>query len=68
MKHSQDIAWKLMKIKLIVNNEKMFSAKIKVCGQQLEVMNQFKYIGWINIEEGTKIEIISRVTQTMAAV
>lgn len=52
----------------MVNNEKMFSAKIKVCGQQLEVMNQFKYIGLIIIEEGTKIKIISRITQTMAAV
>lgn len=68
MKHSQDMAWKLMKKKIMVNNEKMFSAKIKVCGQQLEVMNQFKYIGLIIIEEGTKIKIISRITQTMAAV
>ena len=40
--------------------------KIKVRGQELETMGQFKYIGSIITEEGSIAEILSRAAQTTA--
>lgn len=42
--------------------------EIKVDGQELKVMNQFKYVGSTISEEGQRIEITSNASQTMAAV
>lgn len=41
--------------------------KIKVDGQNLKVMSQFKYLGSTISKEGKRIEITSNASQTMAA-
>lgn len=48
---------------------KGFQAKIKVGGQEVKVGNQFK-ISWLDYQQRgrSRIDIISRATQTMAAV
>lgn len=52
-------------IKLMMNNEKRLSSKIKVSGQKLKLESQFKYVGLIISEGGPRIEIISRRKQKM---
>lgn len=53
-----EIAWRLMpgKIKFMTNNEQGFSAKIKVSGQKLKLVTQFKYLGSISSEEDSRIK------------
>ena len=40
---------------------------IKVNGQKLETVTSFKYLGSVTTDEGSKPEILSRITQTTAA-
>ena len=46
------------KIKLMTNN----TTGIKVNGQKLETMTSFKYLGSVLTDEGSKPEILSRLS------
>ena len=51
----------------MTNSGIQISAKSKVRGQELETVGQFKYLGSIITEEGSRVDILSRAAQTMAA-
>ena len=55
------------KTKLITNNSSGINTEIKVNGQKLETVTSFKYLGSVITDEGSKPEILSRITQTTAA-
>ena len=46
---------------------KLIDTEIKVNGQQLETVTSFKYPGSVITDEGSKSEILSRITQATAA-
>ena len=50
-----------------VNNTSGINTEIKVNGQKLETVTSFKYLGSVITDEGSKPEILSRITQTTAA-
>ena len=51
----------------MTNNTSGINTEIKVNGQMLETVTGFKYLGSIITDEGSKPEILSRITQTTAA-
>ena len=55
------------KTKVMTNNPNGFQREIKIKGQRLEEMENFKYLGAIISNEGSKPEILSRIAQTTAA-
>ena len=55
------------KTKLMTNNTSGINTEIKVNGQKLETNTSFKYLGSAVTNEGSKLEIISRIAQTTAA-
>ena len=55
------------KTKVMTNNPNGFQREIKIKGQRLEEVENFKYLGAIISKEGSKPEILSRITQTTAA-
>ena len=55
------------KTKLMTNNTSGINTEIKVNGQKLKTVTSFKYLGSVITEEGPKPEILSRTTQTIAA-
>ena len=55
------------KTKLMTNNTSGINTEIKVNGQKLETNTSFKYLGSAVTNEGSKLEIISRIVQTTAA-
>ena len=57
--------WQLCKI--LPSKYQLNKSLIKVRGHELETVGQFKYLGSIITEEGSKAEIISRAAQTIAA-
>ena len=54
------------KTKLLTNNTSVISTEIKVNGQKLETVTSFK-LGSVITDEGSKLEIFSRIAQTTAA-
>ena len=52
------------KTKLLVNNNKAISEEVKVIGDNLETVTQFKYFV---SDKGSKPEVLSRIAQTPAA-
>ena len=54
------------KTKVMTNNPNGFQREIKMKGQRLDEVENFKYLGAI-INEGSKPEILSRIAQTTAA-
>ena len=54
------------KTKVMTNNPNGFQREIKIKGQRLEVEN-FKYLGAIISNKGSKPEILSRIAQTTTA-
>ena len=52
------------KTKLMTNNT---SGINKVNGQKLETVTNFKYLGSVITDEGSKPEVLSRIAQTTAA-
>ena len=56
-----------MKTKVMTNNPNGFQREIKIKGQRLEEVENFKYLGAIISNEGSKPEILSRTAQTTAA-
>ena len=55
------------KTKLMTSSTKPSERKITVRGQELETVKQFKYLGAIISEEGSKTEVLARAAQTAAA-
>ena len=55
------------KTKLMTNNTNGINKKITVNGQRLETVSKFKYLGSVITDEGSKIEIISRIAHSTAA-
>ena len=55
------------KTKVMTNNPIGFQREIKIKGQRLEAVENFKYLGAIICNEGSKSEILSRMAQTTAA-
>ena len=55
------------KTKVMTNNPNGFQREIKVKGQRLEEVDNFKYLGAIISNERSKPEILSRIAQTTAA-
>ena len=55
------------KTKLMTNNTRDISTKVKVNGQRLETVTSFRYLGSIITDEGSKPQILARVAQTTAA-
>ena len=51
----------------MTNNTSGINTEIKVNGQKLETITSFKYLGSVITDEGSKPEILSRITQTTAA-
>ena len=54
------------KTKLMTNSATPIGRKITVSGQELETVTQFKYLGAILNEEGSKTEVLARAAQTAA--
>ena len=55
------------KTKLTTNNTIGINTEIKVNGQKLEAVTSFKYLGSVITDEGSKHEILSRISQRTAA-
>ena len=55
------------KTKVMTNNPNGFQREIKIKGQRLEEVENFKYLGAIISNEGSKPEILSRIAQTTTA-
>ena len=55
------------KTKVMTNNPNGFQSEIKIKGQRLEEVENFKYLGAIISNEWSKPEILSRIAQTTAA-
>ena len=55
------------KIKLMTNSTQPIQRKITVSGQELETVTQFKYLGAIISQEGSKPEVLARSAQTATA-
>ena len=55
------------KSKVMTNNPNGFQREIKIKGQRLEEVENFKYLGAIISNEGSKPEILSRIAQKTAA-
>ena len=55
------------KTKVMTNNPNGFQREIKIKGLRLEEVENFKYLGAIISNEGSKPEILSRIVQTTAA-
>ena len=55
------------KTKVMTNNPNGFQRETKIKGQRLEEVENFKYLGAIISNEGSKPEILSRTAQTTAA-
>ena len=53
--------------KAMTNNPNGFQREIKIKGQRLEEVENFKYLGVIISNEGSKREILSRIAQTIEA-
>ena len=51
----------------MTNNPNGFQRKMKMKGQRLEEVDNFKYLGAIISNEGSKSEILSKIAQTTAA-
>ena len=55
------------KTKVMTNNPNGFQREIKIKGQRLVEVENFKYLGAIISNEGSKPKILSRISQTTAA-
>ena len=55
------------KTKLMTNNINGISTDIRVCGEKLETVTSFKYLGAIVTDAGSKPEILARIAQTTVA-
>ena len=56
------------KTKLMTNNTEGINTDIKVSGDSLAIVNNFKYLGSVVTDEGSKPEILARIAQTTSAI
>ena len=64
-KHKMEITAK--KTKLMTNSANSIQREIKVKGQKLGAVPSFKYLGAVVSDHGSKLEILSRISQATAA-
>ena len=55
------------KTKLMTNSANGIQREIKVKGQKLETVTNFKYLGAVVLDDGSKPEVLSRISQATAA-
>ena len=55
------------KTKLMTNNAKGISLDITINGEKLDGVDSFKYLGAVVTDQGSKPEVLSRISQTTAA-
>ena len=55
------------KTEISPDKTRSFQREIKIKGQRLEAVENFKYLGTMISNEGSKPEILSRIAQTTAA-
>ena len=55
------------KTELMTNNTSGINTEIKVNGQKLDTVTSFKYLRSVISDEGSKPEILTRITQATAA-
>ena len=55
------------KSKLMTNNTSGINTEIKMSGQKLETVTNFRYLGSVISDDGSKPEILTRIAQTTAA-
>ena len=65
--HSQGMKISAEMTKLMTNNTSGINTEIKVNGQKLETVTNFKYFGSVITDEGSKPDVLSRIAQTTAA-
>ena len=51
----------------MTNNTSGINTEMKMNGQKLETVTSFKYLGSVITDEGSKSEILFKITQTAAA-
>ena len=51
----------------MTNNTSDINTEITVNGQKLETVTSFQYLGSVITDEGSKLEILTRIAQTTAA-
>ena len=51
----------------IITIEMTYNKEVNISGHKLETVNQFKYIGAIISDEGSKPEVLARIAQSNAA-
>ena len=55
------------KTKGMTNSTSSINRKIKVYGQKLETVTSFKYLGSVITDEGSKLELLSRIAKATEA-
>ena len=55
------------KTKLMTNNASGINTEIKMSGQKLETVTNFRYLGSVISDDGSKPEILTRIAQTIVA-
>ena len=56
------------KTKQVTNNTSSINTEIKVNGQKLETVTSFKCLGSGTTDEGSKLEILSRIAQANSSI
>ena len=55
------------KTKLMTNNANEISIDIKINSEKLDEVDSFKYVGAVVTDQGSKVEVLSRIAQTTEA-
>ena len=55
------------KTKLMTNNANDISIDIKINSEKLDEVDNFKYVGAVVTDQGSKVEVLSRIAQTTEA-
>ena len=56
------------KTKLMTNNTSRINTEIKVNGQKLEAVTGFKYLGSVITDEGSKPELLCRISTSNSSI
>ena len=55
------------KTKLMTNNANDISIDIKINSEKLDKVDSLKYVGAVVTDQGSKVEVLSRIAQTTEA-
>ena len=55
------------KTKLMTNNANDISIDIKINSEKLDEVDSLKYVGAVVTDQGSKVEVLSRIAQTTEA-